>query len=150
MSTAFHLAIEADFAPLDVLVAAFHLEMEIPSDPERRQAGLLPLLQGSPYGAVYLLGPRRAPVGYLVVTFGWSVDYGGMEAFIDALFIRPSVRNRGMASDALLSLPKALENAGICAIHLRVDRSDTKAQNYYQRVGFKLQDRFAQMTHQFS
>ncbi len=150
MSTAFHLANEADLAPLDALVTAFHAEMGVPSETDRRQAGLTPLLQGSPYGAVYLLGPRRAPVGYLVITFGWSLTYGGMEAYLEELFIRPSVRKRGMASDALLNLPKALEKAGVFAIHLTVDRDATNTQKFFQRVGFTLRDRSDQMTHVFS
>lgn len=146
MTTALHLAKTDDFAKLDLLVEAFHSEMQIASTPETRASGIVPLLQGSPYGAVYLLGPRLAPVGYIVVTFGWSVEFGGMDAFIDEVFIRPAVRGRGVATEALQGLAKALENVDVCALHLEVDRDDERTQNLYRRVGFEPRDRYMLMT----
>ena len=53
------------------MVAAFHAEAGIAQDDAGRRAALAPLLEGSPYGAVYLIGPARAPVGYLAVCFTW-------------------------------------------------------------------------------
>lgn len=146
MTTALHLANAEDFPKLEPLVEAFHGEMQIPSDTDSRIAGLLPLLQGSPYGAAYMLGPRLAPVGYVVVTFGWSVEFGGMDAFVDEVYIRPAVRGRGMATEALIGLAKALENVDVCALHLEVDRSDEKAQKLYLRAGFQARDRYMLMT----
>jgi len=148
MTTALHLANADDFAKLDPLVEAFHSEMQIATSPESRNAGLMPLLQGSPYGAAYLLGPRRAPVGYVVVTFGWSVEFGGMDAFIDEVFIRPAIRGRGVASEALIGLAKALENVDVCALHLEVDRDDEKVLKLYRRAGFQPRERYMLMTRQ--
>lgn len=146
MTTALHLAQPEDLERLTGLVAAFHAEREIVQDAATRAAALGPLLQGSPYGVAYLLGPRRAPVGYVIVTFGWSVAFGGMDAFIDELYIRPGVRGRGMAREVLRTLPKALENAGISAFHLEVDRSDDALQKLYTRAGFALRDRAVLMS----
>ncbi|WP_422049826.1 GNAT family N-acetyltransferase [Shimia sp.] len=146
MSGAVHLATEADFHRLDALVAAFHAEIHMASSPEKRADALVPLLNGSPYGSAYLIGPRRAPVGYLVVTFSWSVEFAGMDAAIDEFYIRPNVRGRGMASSALYNICEALENNGITAFHIEVDREDSSTQKLYERAGFTRRDRFALMT----
>ena len=146
MSTALHLAGPDDLEPLARLVGAFHAEMGIELDEVTRQAALQPLLDGSPYGAAYLVGPRRAPIGYAIVTFGWSVEFGGLDAFIDEIFIRPSVRGRGMGGDVLSALPKALADAGVVAFHLEVDRNDARAQKLYARAGFQPRDRFMLMS----
>ncbi|MEP2533184.1 GNAT family N-acetyltransferase [Shimia sp.] len=146
MSTALHLAGPDDLAPLAKLVAAFHAEMKIDQDEDARQNALIPLLEGSPYGAIYILGPRRAPVGYVIVTFSWSVEFGGLDAFVDEFFIRPGVRRRGVGSDVLIALPKALSDAGIRAFHLEVDREDAAAQRLYTRAGFRPRDRYMLMT----
>ncbi len=146
MSTAFHLAGPDDLDRLTSLVAAFHAEIGISQSDEARHAGLSPLLEGSPYGVAYLLGPRRAPVGYIVVTFGWSVEFGGMDAFVDEIYIRPAVRGRGMGTEVLVQLPKALAGAGLRAFHLEVDRTDESTQKIYHRAGFRLRDRYALMT----
>mgnify|MGYP000385494704 CR=1 FL=1 len=140
MSAALHLARPEDLEKILTLVAAFHTEINIDSSEDSRRAGIEPLLNGIPYGAVYLIGPTRAPIGYIVVTFSWSVEYGGMDAFVDELFVRPPVRKRGIATEVLITLPKTLAEAGIIALHLEVDREDEAAQRLYARARFQPND----------
>lgn len=121
---------------LDTLVAAFHAEEGISLPVEARRAGLAPLLDGIPHGAAYLIGPPRAPIGYLVVTFGWSLEFGGLDGFIDEIYVRPGVRGRGIASETLSALPRALAGAGLKALHLEVSRTNDKAQALYKQAGF--------------
>ncbi|WP_425039136.1 GNAT family N-acetyltransferase [Primorskyibacter sp. S187A] len=146
MSAALTLARPEHLERLVAMSGAFAEEMELPSDPDQRGAALLPLLEGSPHGAAYLIGPARAPVGYLVVSFGWSLEFGGLDGFIDEIYIRPAVRGRGMATEVLIALPKALAGAGLRALHLEVDKTDTKTQRLYAKVGFALRDRYQLMT----
>ncbi len=146
MSAALHLAKPEDLDRLMTLVAAFHAEMAIDSTEESRENALAPLLDGIPLGCVYLIGPARAPLGYIVLTFGWSVEFGGMDAFVDEIYIRPAVRKRGIASEVLIDLPKALAEGGLKAVHLEVDREDESAQRIYQRARFKPRDRYMLMT----
>ena len=40
-------------------------------------------------------------VGYLVLTLGYSLEYGGRDAFIDEVYIRSSYRGRGIGTAAL-------------------------------------------------
>ncbi|MBK0326765.1 GNAT family N-acetyltransferase [Rhodobacteraceae bacterium F11138] len=140
MSAALHLAKPADLDRLTALVAAFHQEAGIELTDEARRAGLAPLLEGIPHGAAYLLGPARAPMGYIIVTFGWSVEFGGMDGFIDEIYLRRAVRKRGIATEALIALPKALAQAGLKALHLEVDRENETARRLYGRAGFKARD----------
>ncbi len=69
------------------------------------------------------------------MTFGWSVEFGGMDAFVDELFVRPAVRGRGIATEVLSTLPVALGQAGVRAIHLEVDQNNAAAQKLYTRSG---------------
>lgn len=146
MSAALHLAGPGDLDRLSGLVERFHDEQGITQDDDVRRAALAPLLEGSPYGAAYLIGPARAPAGYVIVTFGWSVEFGGMDAMIDEIYLRPAVRGRGMASEALTALPRALAEAGIKALHLEVDRKDERVIRLYRRAGFASRDRYMLMS----
>jgi ribosomal protein S18 acetylase RimI-like enzyme len=128
------------------LVASFHAEEGIASSEEDRRAGVSPLLDGIPHGCVYLIGPPRAPIGYIVITFGWSVEFGGLDAIIDELYIRPGVRGRGIASEALIALPRALAGGGLRAIHLEVDKTNEKALKLYRRAGFAVRDNYLFMS----
>ncbi|WP_170382972.1 GNAT family N-acetyltransferase [Ruegeria atlantica] len=146
MSAALKLARPEDLDRLMGLVAAFHAESGIEQDPDQRRNALAPLLEGIPHGCVYLIGPGRAPLGYIVLTFGWSIEFGGMDGFVDEIYIRPAVRGRGIATEVLLALPKALAGAGLTALHLEVDRAKVATQNLYARTGFKPRERYMLMS----
>ncbi|MEX0328597.1 MAG: GNAT family N-acetyltransferase [Ruegeria sp.] len=146
MTAALRLARPDDLDRLMNLVAAFHDESGIEQDQESRRAALSPLLEGIPHGCIYLIGPGRAPLGYIILTFGWSVEFGGMDAFVDEIYIRPAVRGRGIATEVLHDLPKALADAGLMALHLEVDRTNEAAHKLYLRSGFKPRDRYMLMS----
>jgi ribosomal protein S18 acetylase RimI-like enzyme len=146
MSASLTLAKPDHLDKLIALVTAFHVEEGIELTDEARRAGVAPLLEGIPYGAAYLIGPPRAPIGYIVITFGWSVEFGGLDAIIDELYIRPGVRGRGIASEALIALPRALAGGGLRAIHLEVDRTNAAAKKLYQRAGFQPRENYMFMS----
>jgi ribosomal protein S18 acetylase RimI-like enzyme len=146
MSAALRLARPDDLDRLMSLVGAFHTETGIEQEADQRRDALLPLLEGLPHGCIYLIGPGRAPLGYIILTFGWSVEFGGMDGFVDEIYIRPAVRGRGIATEVLLDLPKALAGAGLTALHLEVDRTDEATQKLYLRTGFKARERYMLMS----
>lgn len=135
MTTAINLAGPADDDRLLSLMSRYHAECGLPYDDDHRAAVSAPLLQGSPLGAVWLIGPARAPLGYVLVSFGWSIPKGGMIGWIEEVFIRPSVRNRGIGTDVLHAVAVSLGQAGLRALHARVD-DNARAAKFCARVGF--------------
>jgi len=146
MSAALHLAKPDDLERLLALVSAFHTEQRLESSDKKRREGLVPLLQGIPHGAAYLIGPARAPMGYVIISFGWSLELGGMDGYIDEIYLRPAVRGRGIATEVLIALPKALAGAGVCALHLEVGRDNDAAKRLYARAGFQARERYMLMS----
>ncbi|MEL7165437.1 MAG: GNAT family N-acetyltransferase [Pseudomonadota bacterium] len=132
------------------LVAAFHAEEGLSKSDEAREAAVLPLLEGTPHGALYLIGPLRAPVGYVALGFGWSIEFGGIDGFLDELYIRPPVRGRGLASEVLQALPAALASAGVTALHLEVGHDNSTAKSLYERAGFVSRAPYQLMTRRLS
>lgn len=149
MSTSLHLCTPDDAQRLQSLVAAFHTEFQIERDEAQQEAALAPLLDGSPHGAVWLLGLPRAPVGYVVVTFGWSLELGGLDGTISELYVRPAVRKRGIASEALNALSKTLAASGLKALHLTVDDTNESAQRFFRRNHYEHRDGLVAMSRQF-
>ena len=135
MSQLLHLAAPDDFDRLSGMVAAFHGEVGIESTEELRTRALMPLLEGSPLGAIWMIGPKMAPVGYVCVSFGWSIELGGMDGVIDELWIREKVRRRGMGGEALAALQTSLGEAGVKALHL--EKIGDSASRLYQSAGFR-------------
>jgi GNAT superfamily N-acetyltransferase len=134
--TALHLARGDDLERVLPLVAAFHQERALPLDEPACRAGLGPLLEGVPHGVVYLIGPARAPIGYVIISFGWSVTLGGMEGTVKEIFIRPGVRGRGIGSEILKELAKALGQAGLTALHVDLPRDDDRSLRFYTKLRF--------------
>ena len=146
MSAALTLAVPEHLERLVSLVSAFHEEAGIVQDAETRRAAIVPLLEGSPHGAIYLIGPPRAPIGYIALAFGWSIEMGGLDGFVDELYIRTAVRGRGIATEVLTALPGALAGAGLKALHLEVDQQNDTARRVYKRAGFSARTNYHLMT----
>ncbi|KAA9005589.1 GNAT family N-acetyltransferase [Histidinibacterium aquaticum] len=135
--TAITLCTTEHAAKLLPLVERCHEESGIESTEESREAAVLPLLEGSPLGAAWVLGLVRAPVGYIVVTFSWSLELGGMVGAIDELWVRPSVRRRGIATEALHGISGALSDGGVQALNLQVPEGAETALRLFRRAGFQ-------------
>lgn len=146
MSASLTLAAPDHLDKLLPLVEAFQTEAGIKMSDAEREAAVTPLLDGIPHGTVYLIGPPRAPVGYIVISFGWSLAFGGLDGFIDEFYIRQAVRKRGIATEVLLALPRALAQAGLRALHLEVGRGNEAAQKLYLRTGFQSREGYHLMT----
>ena len=94
MSAQLTLAVSEDYPRLAPLMEALDIEIGVAHDAVAREAAIMPLLEGSPLGAVYIIGPTRAPIGFLVMTLTWSLDYGGIMASVREIYVRPGVRVR--------------------------------------------------------
>lgn len=143
--SALRLATSDDLDRLMTLVGGLHDTLGIVQDEDTRRGALAPLLDGSPHGAIWMIGPRSAPVGYIAISFGWSIEFGGLEASVDEFFVRDRVRGRGMGSEAMMALARALSSEGIKAMNLEVDTDNERARTLYERIGFQSRDRYHQM-----
>ena len=146
MSASLTLATPEHLDKLLPLVEAFHAEEGVALSDEARRAAIAPLLDGVPHGTVYLIGPPRAPIGYIALSFGWSLKAGGLRGHVDELYIRRAVRGRGLATEVLLALPKALAGAGLRALHVNVGGENEAAQKLYLRTGFRAREDHHLMT----
>ena len=118
------------------MIAAAHEEAGVKSSDAARAEALTPLLEGSPHGVAYLIGPARAPIGYAVIGFGWSVAAGGLAGNLEELWIRPGVRGRGIGSEVLGTLPKALAAGGLRALTAAVPAGDEALGRFFRRSRF--------------
>lgn len=137
MSAQLSLASPEHYERLAPLVEAYDVENGVAHDAVARRDTFLPLMEGSPLGAIYIIGPVRAPIGYLVLTLTWSMAFGGIEASVKELYVRPAVRGRGIGSEALTALVAPLREAGVKALSIEMDPTDSSAQEQYTRDLFR-------------
>ena len=145
MTAVLTLASIGDLGKVAPLVAAFHSEGALTIEPQRI-AAVTHLFEGTPLGALYLIGPRVTPIGYVVVSHGFSIEFGGPNAFIDKIYICTPVRGKGIGVESLLQICKILKAGDTKAVHLEVDQTNTVAQRLYSRDGFDLRSNYNLMS----
>jgi len=74
--------------------------------------------------------------GYLAITFGFTLEFGGRDAFVDELYVTSAARSRGLGTRALAVAEQVCREAGITALHLEVEYSNDRARALYARTGY--------------
>lgn len=111
-------------------------------DQARARVALAGLLDTPAWGRVFVIEIASQPVGYLVLTFGYSLEYRGRDAFVDELYLEASHRGQGIGTQALRFAEQVCQTEGIKALHLEVERANTRALSVYRGYGFTNHDRF--------
>lgn len=109
-------------------------------DREPARAALLRLLNHSAFGFAWLVLDSGTPVGYIVLCFGYSLEYLGRDAFIDEFYLIESHRGRGWGRKTLEFVAEQARLHSVRAIHLEVVRRNTAALEFYRKVGFQDHD----------
>jgi ribosomal protein S18 acetylase RimI-like enzyme len=137
--------VEPEFRPagerdLDALVnlqAAFHVDEGIPADPPAFRCAIGGLLRDGSLGRAWLIEEGGAAVGYLVLTFGYSIEHGGHDAYVDELYLEPGHRGRGLGTEALRLAEDTCRQVGIRVLLLEVADANERAAGLYRRAGFR-------------
>ncbi len=135
------LARLADLEAVLALHRDFFAEDHYPFHEEETRANLALLLRDPSLGRVLVLEEDGVPAGYLVLTFGFSLEFSGRNALVDELYVAPGHRGHGHGTRALAAAEELCRELGIRAIHLVVERYKEAAQALYLRAGFVAYER---------
>jgi diamine N-acetyltransferase len=124
------------------LMREFYAFEHLTFDETRARAALVRLLDDASLGQVFLVEEDGGIAGYVVVAFGYSLEFHGRDAFVDELFLQPAVRGRGLGREVLRFVEEHCRRSGVTALHLEVERKNKAAQEFYRRLGFQDHDRY--------
>jgi diamine N-acetyltransferase len=142
VTTTIRLVRPADVAALLDLMQQLYVEDgTVPFRRDAHRAATERLLDAGDAGQIYVVECSYAIVGYAVLTWGYSLEYGGTQALLDEMYIAPSHRRKGLARQLLKIVESACRDLGARALHLEVERSNVAVQRLYQSHGFSSQDR---------
>jgi ribosomal protein S18 acetylase RimI-like enzyme len=123
------------------LVERFTATQGYPFDAAGSRAALAELLAHPELGRAYRIVSGAETVGYAVLCFGWSIEWGGRDAFVDELYLEPVWRGRGLGRAALRALAEEAQAAGVRALHLEVEAGNEAGRSLYRSEGFEGKDR---------
>lgn len=131
-----------DLRDLMTLMAQFNLLEGISSTPAYLEPPLSRLLSDESLGQIWWIQSGTERVGYTVLTYSYSLEYGGRTALIDELYLSPEHRRKGFGGKVLELLDEECRRLSIGVIYLEASHKNEPAQALYRRRGFTDQKRF--------
>lgn len=132
---------EPDTGELIAMMRSFYAELGEPFDGERAGRALQALLADPSQGAVWIFREDGRAAGYLVITHGYSLEFGGRIAVVDEVYSVPEVRGQGLGVRALALAEEHCRRHQIGALRLEVHHENHRALALYERNGFETHDR---------
>ncbi len=140
MDPRFRVAKESDAPLLLEFMRQYYAFDRHAFDEPKARAALLTFLRDSTLGLAWLIfdqqSDQQTPVGYIVLTLGYSLEFLGRDAFIDEFFLIESHRSRGWGRKTMEFVEDYACSQGVRAIHLEVVHSNRSALEVYRKLGF--------------
>jgi ribosomal protein S18 acetylase RimI-like enzyme len=135
------IATPSDIDLLVSLMHEFYAEASYPLNHDRAREAFHHLLLDERLGRVWIIEADGQAAGYIVLTLTYSMEYGGLAAFVDDLYVRAEARDSGLGSAALGEAIAFSKSHGVRAVHLEVGRDNDRAQHVYRKSGFASTER---------
>jgi len=135
MTIEFRRAESNDHAVVVGMMRELYASDDLPF-PEAGPAALEVLLREPKLGQCRIIFDDQVAVGYFVLGYGFSLEFGGQDAFLDELYVKPDFRGKGIGKRAVANATEIARSLGLGALHLEVNSENTVAQRLYRRAGF--------------
>lgn len=137
MTATFQPATPGDLPVLLRLMGEFNTGGGYPADPARTEPLLVQFLADQRLGRAWLIQLAGETIGYLVLGHCFSFEHGGLDAFLDEIYLAPAFRRRGIGRAALAFVQQHCLASGIRVLHLEVESANRAARALYEKSGFR-------------
>lgn len=95
-------------------------------------------IKGSPYTQGMVITADGNNAGFLLLSFTYSNEVGGMVVLIEELYLKPEYQSKGIGSQIFDIIENIYVNAGKAKrLRLEVSKDNTEAIKLYDRLGYK-------------
>jgi len=126
----------SDLDQILVLIHDFYQHFEYPYNEAEKRLTLEELFSTPMAGRIWLIQKNQNVVGYVYLSFYFSLEFGGRTAFIDELFVLPNYRGQGIGSKVINLIEKRCVELNFKAIHLESEITNKGATTLYLKLGF--------------
>lgn len=92
-------------------------------------------------GKSWLIYSENEIVGYIILTYIFSFEYGGKIAFVDELFIKETGRGKGIGKEAIQFIQREVPKLSLKLLYLEVEPHNENAQKLYLAHDFVIHNR---------
>ena len=136
-SVSFRFAEALDVERLLPLIREFYVFERLPFDENRQHQLVLQLIQNPDLGRLIVFEQRTELLGYMVLGFGFSLEFHGRDCLLDEFYVVSEYRSKGVGRAAVEFAIALCREIGIRAVHLEADYVNVRGHEFYKRLGFK-------------
>ena len=129
-------AVIQDVDVLADLMQAFYAEAGFGLAHDRAAQAFRALLEDPRLGHVWLAEREQRPIGHLVLTLGFSMEFGGPRGFVDDFFVLPNERGNGVGAAILAKVKEECAALGVRCLTVETGLEGHPARRLYVRAGF--------------
>ena len=130
-----------DISTITQMMQDFYAIDNYPIDVEVAKNLFQEFISNEHLGKSWLIYSENEIVGYIILTFIFSFEYGGKIAFVDELFIKETARGKGIGKEAIQFIQKEVPKLSLKLLYLEVEPHNENAQKLYLAHDFELHNR---------
>ena len=130
-----------DIDTIVTMMKAFYAIDNYPIDKEKSKTLFQEFISNEHLGKSWLIYSENEIVGYIILTFIFSFEYGGKIAFVDELFIKETARGKGFGNEAIQFIQQEVPKLSLKLLYLEVEPHNENAQKLYLAHDFELHNR---------
>lgn len=131
----------ADISIITQMMQDFYAIDNYPMDIEVAKNLFQEFITNEHLGKSWLIYTENEIVGYIILTFIFSFEYGGKIAFVDELFIKETARGKGIGKEAIQFIQVEVPKLSLKLLYLEVEPHNENAQKLYLAHDFELHNR---------
>ena len=131
----------ADIEIITQMMQDFYAIDNYPMDVEVTKNLFQEFISNEHLGKSWLIYSENEIVGYIILTFIFSFEYGGKIAFLDELFIKETARGKGIGKEAIQFIQREVPKLSLKLLYLEVEPHNENAQKLYLAHDFELHNR---------
>mgnify|MGYP006163863411 FL=1 len=131
----------SDISIITQMMQDFYAIDNYPMDIEVAKTLFQEFISNENLGKSWLIYSENEIVGYIILTFIFSFEYGGKIAFVDELFIQETARGKGFGKEAIQFIQREVPKLSLKLLYLEVEPHNENAQKLYLAHDFELHNR---------
>ena len=131
----------SDISIITQMMQDFYAIDNYPMDVEVAKTLFQEFISNEHLGKSWLIYSENEIVGYIILTFIFSFEYGGKIAFLDELFIKETARGKGLGKEAIQFIQQEVPKLSLKLLYLEVEPHNENAQKLYLAHDFELHNR---------
>ena len=131
----------ADIEVITQMMQDFYAIDNYPMDVEVAKKLFQEFISNEHLGKSWLIYSENEIVGYIILTFIFSFEYGGKIAFVDELFIKETARGKGFGKEAIQFIQQEVPKLSLKLLYLEVEPHNENAQKLYLAHDFVIHNR---------